>query len=114
MIDCMKPPKERDEQILVCKYLDLKKIPYFAIPNGGSRNKIEAGRMKQEGVKAGVSDLCVLLPEKVLFIEMKRVKGSSTSKEQKAWIELFNSYPHIEAKVCKGAVEAYEFIESHI
>ena len=30
-----------------------------AIPNGGSRNKFEAGRMKGEGVKPGVYDLCL-------------------------------------------------------
>jgi len=28
-----------------------------AIPNGGTRNKIEAGRLKAEGVKAGIPDV---------------------------------------------------------
>lgn len=31
----------------------------FAIPNGGHRDKREAARLKQAGVKAGVPDLCL-------------------------------------------------------
>ena len=44
----------------------------YATPNGGSRNSIEAKRLKAEGVLAGVADLTVLLPHgKILYIEMK-------------------------------------------
>ena len=32
----------------------------FAVPNGGKRNKIIAGKMKAEGALAGVSDLIFL------------------------------------------------------
>lgn len=46
----------------------------FHVPNGGSRNKQEAVKFKQMGVKAGVSDLCLPYPKGIycgLFIEMK-------------------------------------------
>lgn len=29
------------------------------IPNGGSRNQLEAANLKRQGVKAGVPDLCL-------------------------------------------------------
>jgi hypothetical protein len=32
----------------------------FSIPNGGSRNKIEAAKMKGTGTLSGVWDMCVL------------------------------------------------------
>ena len=34
----------------------------FAVPNGGSRNIVEASRMKQAGVTAGVADVICLIP----------------------------------------------------
>jgi hypothetical protein len=47
----------------------------FAIPNGGERGKGEAARLKLEGVKAGIPDICLPMPVEPycgLFIEMKK------------------------------------------
>lgn len=57
----------------------------FAVPNGGSRNKIEAVNLKRQGVKPGVSDVLLLIPKKgfaSLCLEFKTKKGRQ-SKEQK-------------------------------
>lgn len=57
----------------------------FAIPNGGSRNPIEAANLKRQGVKAGVSDVIILIPKKgfaSLCIEFKTATGKQ-SEEQK-------------------------------
>ena len=105
---------ERDEQIAVVQFLRVKKLPFYAIPNGGSRHYIEAARMKQEGVSAGVPDLCVFLPTKVLYIEMKRKKGGRVSPAQKQWIETINQYPYSHAAVCHGATEAINTIKEHL
>lgn len=54
------------------RYPELKWL--FHVQNGGSRNKQEAVKFKQMGVKAGVSDLCLPYPKGIycgLFIEMK-------------------------------------------
>ena len=51
------------------------KVLVFSIPNGGSRNLLEAKKLKQTGAMAGVSDLIVLLHSKCLFIELKAEKG---------------------------------------
>lgn len=55
----------------------------FACPNGGSRHKLEAVRLKQEGVLAGVSDLIHVYDGGVQFIEVKTPKGKQqdTQKE---------------------------------
>ena len=67
----------------------------FAIPNGGSRHKAEAAKLKAMGVKTGVSD--ILLPVckgaySGLWIELKRPKSVGKAKgvtadEQSEWIE---------------------------
>ncbi len=57
-----------------------------AIPNGGNRTASERVRLHQEGVLAGMPDLCVLEPcggHHGLFVEMKTATGQQ-SKEQKA------------------------------
>jgi hypothetical protein len=59
----------------------------FAVPNGGSRNKIEAAKLKATGVTPGVADLLLLVPRQGhnnLVIEMKTPTGTQ-SPEQKAW-----------------------------
>lgn len=121
---------EHYEQVKVISYLNILKsqmkiIEFFAIPNGGSRNKIEAVNLKREGVKAGVSDLCVILKDRVLFIEMKRpakklkngklsIAGISVSDNQKKFIEQVNLSNVVTAKVCYGFDEAKLFIDSYI
>ena len=57
----------------------------FAVPNGGSRNKIEAANLKRQGVKSGVADVILLLPKKgyaSLLLEFKTGRGK-LSEEQK-------------------------------
>lgn len=56
----------------------------FSVPNGGHRgNKLEAARLKASGVLSGVSDLIVLIKDKVLFIELKNGSKGVQSKSQK-------------------------------
>lgn len=80
------------------------------IPNGGSRNIIEATTLKAMGVVAGVPDL--FIPSMRLWIEMKRVKGGRVSPDQKALIEKLQSYNYT-VKVCKGCTEAIEAVLNH-
>lgn len=64
----------------------------FAVPNGGSRNEIEAAKMKREGVRAGVSDLIFLTPSGTpIFLEFKTIKGKQ-SENQKAWETLVKMF----------------------
>jgi len=57
----------------------------FAVPNGGSRNPIEARNLKLQGVKSGVSDVIILIPKQgfaSLCLEFKTQTGKQ-SDEQK-------------------------------
>lgn len=48
----------------------------FHVPNGGSRNALEATNLKVQGVLAGVPDLIVVLPfGEICWIEMKAKDG---------------------------------------
>lgn len=89
----------------------------YAIPNGGGRSKREAGRLKAEGVRAGVADVFVSYPASSmrnsggwdlhgLYIEMKSKTGP-VSREQKAWIDQSLELGYA-ARVCRGADEAVE------
>jgi tRNA(Phe) wybutosine-synthesizing methylase Tyw3 len=54
----------------------------FSVPNGGTRNILEAKKLKQTGATAGVSDLIVLLNKKCLFIELKIEKGVQSEVQE--------------------------------
>lgn len=58
----------------------------WCTPNGGQRNKAEAGKLKLMGLLAGVPDLCVLGKDLLLFIELKKNNGK-LSPEQKSFID---------------------------
>ena len=61
----------------------------FAVPNGGSRNKIEAAKLKATGVTPGVADLIFLIAKQGynnLLIEMKTPSGRQ-SPVQRDWQE---------------------------
>jgi len=109
-------PLETEEQETLVKYLEIKGLKFSAIPNGMySKSWSVKMKNKREGVRSGVPDLLVVLPKKLLFIELKRVKGGTVSQEQKEWIERLNSIgEQIEAVVCKGCGEAIDKIEKEL
>ena len=87
-----------------------------AIPNGGKRDKVTAARLKEEGVKAGVPDLCLPVPrggKHGLYIEMKRRKGGKVSPDQLQWLDdlMHQGY---ECHVCRGCDEARETILEYL
>lgn len=54
----------------------------FAIPNGGTRNILEAKLLKATGVMAGVSDLILIIKNKIYFIELKAEKGIQSDQQK--------------------------------
>lgn len=112
---------EDTEQIHVCnwaawnenRYPELKWLHH--IPNGGSRNRAEAVKLKQMGVKSGVSDLCLPYPKGIycgLYIEMKYDKGRH-QPSQKEFLTDMAAAGHYVA-TCYTAEEAIKVIEEYI
>ena len=57
------------------------KLLMFSVPNEG-KNAIEQMRKKAMGMKAGVSDTIIILPNKVIFCEFKDATGKQSDKQK--------------------------------
>lgn len=105
-------PTEDSEQIKLAVWLTKQGIKFYAIPNGGHRNYLEAVKLKRTGVQAGVPDICI--PQACgayhgLYIELKRVKGGRVSDSQNYWLGLLREQGYY-AEVACGADEAKEMV----
>ena len=78
----MRSKIEHQIQCSIVQYLRLKKILVFAIANGGSRHPLEAVNLKKEGVRAGVSDLVVVMYGRIIFLEVKAPKGKQQPSQK--------------------------------
>lgn len=120
-------PLEDDEQMAFVQWCRINKIIVHHSGNeiGGSTPamKARALKMKKMGTSKGFPDLLVFIPiygntdepdaYQPLAIEMKRQKGSTTTKEQKEWLNLLEM-AGIPGAICKGAEKAIEFVEQTI
>jgi hypothetical protein len=70
-----------------CKKTDNPQCVIFSVPNEG-RNKMEQMQKVAMGLYSGVSDLIVVKPHEIIFIEVKDAKGvqSTTQREFEAKI----------------------------
>lgn len=95
------------------KYPELKWLHHC--PNGGSRNRAEAVKLKQMGVKAGVADLCLPYPKGIycgLYIEMKF--GNNRQQDtQKEFLADMAAAGHF-VVTCYSAEEAIKVIEEYV
>jgi hypothetical protein len=118
---------EDDHQKALFKWADMVASPnyptnlMYAVPLGGKRDLREAVRLKAQGAKKGVPDMCLPVASDGfhgLYIELKRpiVKGEAkptVSPEQKYWIEQLRLQGY-KAEVCYGWTEAKELIEGYL
>ncbi|WP_321331833.1 VRR-NUC domain-containing protein [uncultured Bacteroides sp.] len=87
----------------------------FAVPNGGSRHKIEAANMKRQGVKSGIADVILLIPKKgyaSLCIEFKTSTGRQ-SDEQKEFERQASSCGS-KYVIVRSATEAIKKIQEYL
>lgn len=105
-------PTEDQEQVKLATWLNLHGIRFYAIPNGGRRNLMEAFKFKRTGVSPGVPDICVPVPSgryHGLYIELKRQKGGKTSQNQLDWLNYLREKGYY-AEVAHGFDEAREIV----
>lgn len=78
----------------------------FAVPNGGRKNSMEGSKFKKEGALAGVSDLIIIVKNKIIFLEMKNLIGKQ-SQSQINFEALITSlgFEYYKAHKCHEAVK---------
>ena len=116
-------PKEHEEQVRVVSWCNLMTDRgcgdydlIYAIANGGARSKATAGKLKAEGVKKGVPDLCLPVQRgdyAALYIEMKREKGGRVTEEQSEYMKRLERAGN-KCVVCHGAEEAKAAIQAYM
>jgi AraC-like DNA-binding protein len=128
----MKLSPEDHESISFVQWLEFSKYKFTHIANeagfSGPSSFAVTRKKKRLGVSPGVPDFMILMPQGVVWVEMKTwgsklKKGSwkddwksgqksrgGVSLEQKEWIEAINATPGTYAEVCYGAIEAIAFV----
>lgn len=115
-----KPSHEEDNlQARIVYWFDIQYPGYkkllFHPSNGGKRNAIEAAKFKRMGVRPGVADLMLVVPNKFypyMCIELKSEKGKQ-SEHQKDFQRAVES---IGAKyvVCRSLEEFIEVVNDYL
>jgi hypothetical protein len=112
---------EHQNQVALMQWCKLNETRFpalkwiFHIPNGGSRNVIEAANLKRAGVKAGIPDLFLPVARKMehgLFIEMKAGKNTLTKNQEEFLDHCFTEdYKYV---VCYSWQNAVKYIEEYL
>lgn len=106
-------PTEAEEAHTLVAYLRVHNYKFVHIPNetGHSPEAIRrAVRIKREGGSPGFPDYLIIKDGKLVVIELKRIKGSRTSPEQREWLAALAACG-LECAIAHGATEAIEFLE---
>ena len=112
---------EHDEQVALFRWARLAEGRYpelallHAIPNGGARHIAVARKLKAEGVKSGVPDICLPVARggyHGLYVELKHGSNKPTP-EQQAWLERLTAEGYC-AEVAWEFEGARELIEAYL
>ena len=115
------PYEEAEQkQIFIWSKMNEKQYPDLELLNGSlSGFRLTPGlrkKSKEQGSKKGYPDIFLPVKNKGfsgLFIELKRIKGGSVSKEQKEFLKRLNDQG-FKAVVCKGYKEAVSVIKNYL
>ena len=103
---------EHDVQCAICDYLEIRRICYWAVPNGGKRSRSESVRFKKEGVRSGVPDLSIVHDGMYYGLEVKkpatRTPKGYLSKNQKSMIKQIEDVGNGEVKVVYSVADVIE------
>ena len=114
---------EKQQQTALFRWARMQRTAYpelrllIHIPNGGRRDKVTAWQLKQEGVKAGVSDLLLPVPRggyHGLWLELKNDKPRGVvTAEQRQWLADMDEQGYA-ADVAYGWEMAVERIQGYL
>ena len=112
---------EENEQTCLFRWAEFAEVQYeelklmYHVPNEGKRSRIAGARLKAQGLKSGVPDVCLPTAHGGyigLYIEMK-VKPNKPTENQKQWLRKLREQGHLTA-VCYSWEEAKQLIERYI
>ena len=118
----MPVPTESVEQQCLFRWANFQSGKYpelelmYHIPNEGKRSRSTGARMKAEGLKSGVPDICLPVPRSGyhgLYIELKRLRGNTTTKNQDEWLTKLEGQGY-RVTVCRGWEEASQVILEYL
>lgn len=127
-MDKSEPTEEMEQKALVI-WLKQRKIHFFSVPNENlfttllkkylPKNMIHLitvieKRLALMGKRKGVSDLVIFLPNKIMFLELKRRHSGTATKEQKEFLSRVNDYHYAIGGIAHGWVEASAMIEYYM
>ena len=111
------PPSENIECLRFVYYLNKLqsegKIQKFTHVANESVSQSQLIKNQALGTSAGFPDYIIVGKYKLIFIEMKRIRGGRVSPQQQAWIDTLTSAGQA-ASVCKGFEEAKAFVEAQL
>ena len=105
-------PRQRPEQILQTRIVARLRREFdalvYAVPNGGSRGRIEAVRLKEMGVVAGIPDLVACGREGMsVYLEIKAPGGDLSDAQRRIIPELQGrGFPVFTVDTVDAAVQA--------
>nr|WP_286009644.1 VRR-NUC domain-containing protein [Salinicola sp. S1-1-2] len=90
----------------------------YAVPNGGSRHGLEAAKMKQQGVRSGVSDLVIPIARggyHGLYLELKATppRDADLAESQRVWLARMEAAGYC-AKLALGIEQAQAVIREYM
>lgn len=115
-------PTESEEQQALFRWAQLQAGAYpelqwmYHIPNEGYRHPATGHRLRAEGLKRGVPDICLPAARggyHGLYIELKRTRGGVLSAEQLDWLAALSEAGYA-ATVCRGWEEARRCILNYL
>lgn len=103
--------------ILKVKHPEVYRLAYH-VPNGGHRHPAVAGKLRAQGVKAGVSDIVLPMARGGwfgLYIEFKAAPphDAAVSQEQSAFLLRVEQQGYY-ATVCRGVDDALRVLEQYL
>lgn len=121
-VDVVNWIESQNEIAALFKSRNLRPVLFSAIVNGHyQQSQKQLNKLIAEGMRKGILDMVFIIPPErsktgkrlMVWIEMKRVQGSTTSPEQLEWEEAINDIEggNVGAFICYGSKEAIDVLK---
>ena len=106
-------PTEYEECLPLVELMEILRLKFSHIHHEMfTRSWKQKNKAKALVVRPGVPDCIIIVGEKLVFIEMKRIVGSKVSDAQRDWLAAINTCTSVEAHICRGYKEAEQLINN--